>query len=357
MPKRGHEDLTDQKFNRYTFIRFDSKDSNGRQRWLCKCDCGVEKVVDAYSVKSGHTKSCGCLRLEYDDLIGEKFTRLLVKFLSERIAKSGDKYWECICDCGNTVTVLGKSLKYGNTRSCGCLNLEYEDFIEQRFGKLIAKKHLKESNWLCVCDCGNETIVKSGSLKSGDSRSCSCLKTGYDDLVGVRFKLLLVERVSHRNNKSKTYWKCLCDCGNYVIVREDCLKDGNTQSCGCFLKATTKARMSGKNNHNYRHDLTKEERKDLENNRKLCPKHAKWRKKVFIRDNYTCKCCGQRGVELHAHHIYSYHLHKKLRYVTSNGVTLCKNCHKKFHKIYTNKNNTKKQFTEFIKNHGKDKTS
>ena len=29
--------------------------------------------------------------------------------------------WRCICDCGKEVTVLGASLRNGNTRSCGCL--------------------------------------------------------------------------------------------------------------------------------------------------------------------------------------------------------------------------------------------
>lgn len=29
--------------------------------------------------------------------------------------------WLCICDCGNTPTVIGSSLRHGNTKSCGCL--------------------------------------------------------------------------------------------------------------------------------------------------------------------------------------------------------------------------------------------
>jgi hypothetical protein len=38
--------------------------SGGRRgsRWLCKCDCGVEKVVFANRLKTGNTKSCGCSR-------------------------------------------------------------------------------------------------------------------------------------------------------------------------------------------------------------------------------------------------------------------------------------------------------
>jgi len=32
--------------------------------WLCKCDCGKEKVINSYSVRKGKTKSCGCLQKE-----------------------------------------------------------------------------------------------------------------------------------------------------------------------------------------------------------------------------------------------------------------------------------------------------
>lgn len=32
--------------------------------WLCRCDCGKEKVLQGKLIKSGNTKSCGCLRDE-----------------------------------------------------------------------------------------------------------------------------------------------------------------------------------------------------------------------------------------------------------------------------------------------------
>lgn len=57
------------------------------------------------------------------DLIGKRFGRLMV------IAKAGkrsDRYicWLCKCDCGNEIIVPGVSLKSGNTKSCGCLKKE-----------------------------------------------------------------------------------------------------------------------------------------------------------------------------------------------------------------------------------------
>lgn len=52
------------------------------------------------------------------DLTSKKFNRLLViKFAYN---KNHINYWECKCDCGNTITVRTAVLKNGHTKSCGC---------------------------------------------------------------------------------------------------------------------------------------------------------------------------------------------------------------------------------------------
>lgn len=55
-------DLTSQRFGRLKVIEFAGRDKGGKARWLCRCDCGKEVIVVGYSLKSGHTQSCGCFR-------------------------------------------------------------------------------------------------------------------------------------------------------------------------------------------------------------------------------------------------------------------------------------------------------
>ena len=52
-------DLTGQRFNRLTVLEY-----YGQSKWLCKCDCGNETIVNAHKLKTGHTQSCGCLQKE-----------------------------------------------------------------------------------------------------------------------------------------------------------------------------------------------------------------------------------------------------------------------------------------------------
>lgn len=72
--------LVGQKFHRLTVVSLSEERVLDRPSLLCRCDCGKTIIVPAKAVKSGNTKSCGCLikdvRSELDDISGQKFNRL-----------------------------------------------------------------------------------------------------------------------------------------------------------------------------------------------------------------------------------------------------------------------------------------
>lgn len=127
------------------------------------------------------------------NLTGQRFGRLTaVKEAPPHVYPNGVKRicWECVCECGNTVTVMGNDLISGHTKSCGCYNNDKRserkliDLTGCRFGMLTVIKRVgtkrKTSTtcsplWLCKCDCGNSKVVQSEYLREGYTSSCGCL--------------------------------------------------------------------------------------------------------------------------------------------------------------------------------------
>ena len=80
--------------------------------------------------------------------------------------------------------------------------------------------------------------------------------------------------------------------------------------------------------------------------------YNQWRIKVFNRDNYTCQVCGLRGKGIQAHHIKSWKNYPEERLDVSNGVTLCKECHKDTHNYKGRGRMTRKQEETFFRMQG-----
>jgi hypothetical protein len=75
------EDITGKKFNMLTVQSLSAIRVHKSTTWLCKCDCGGEKLVSDYHLKKGMVRSCGCL-----------VTYNLEKFIREAIKVHGSFY-------------------------------------------------------------------------------------------------------------------------------------------------------------------------------------------------------------------------------------------------------------------------
>jgi hypothetical protein len=185
-----------------------------------------------------------------DYMIGQKFGRLTV--ISQEPSQNNRKRYLCNCECGNNKIISGKSLRTGNTKSCGCLQKEIvskinsKDLTGQQFGRLTALKVLYSEKgqrmWLCKCECGNELVVRANSLLSGNTQSCGCLRSDRNkerskdqviDLVGEKFNFLTVIKQAEKKTHYGQYWICKCDCGNIIEVLGTSLRNNRVLSCGC----------------------------------------------------------------------------------------------------------------------------
>ena len=120
--------------NTYGYLTVIDRASNkdGRAMWKCKCKCGKETIVSGKALRSGATRSCGCLKKELlvkrnlelgGDLTGFRFGKLTVLgFHDWKIKANGKRtrIWKCQCDCGNICYIQHQYLTFGDTSSCGC---------------------------------------------------------------------------------------------------------------------------------------------------------------------------------------------------------------------------------------------
>lgn len=242
--------------------------------------------------------------------------------------------------------------------------IKEEDMVGKRFGRLTVlrattkedlikyNKPLNRRQWLCKCDCGNECVVTTGNL-NGTTTSCGCYKKealkSNEIYVGLRInKVTVIEELDKRDYNRNIIWKCKCDCGNIFERSSDELhkyiKFG-FGSCGCNVQDSFKKYYSfGDENPHYKPELTKEDRED----KRQMSGYYTWKTEVLRNANYTCECCGTKDVKVIAHHKDGYHWCEERRTDVTNGVCLCEECHHKFHKLYSNRNNTEEQYKEFL---------
>lgn len=126
-----------------------------------------------------------------------------------------------------------------------------------------------------------------------------------------------------------------------------CLKKYGVPNYGVLYSITHKGELAP----NWKGDARKTKRTE-----RFDPKYQDFRRSVYIRDHFTCQCCGaknnkgqHKSVYLEAHHLNNFKDYVDERYDPNNGVTLCRKCHKLFHSIYGIKHTVKEQFYEFLK--------
>ena len=142
------------------------------------------------------------------DLTGKRYGRLTVIEEVERIRyPSGipDRMWECVCDCGNIFRCNSGRLRSGNTKSCGCLRKEIASKKSYKHGGSKTKLYRiwDEMNGRCHCKSNK-------AFKNYGGRGISVCDEWRNDFSAFRLwaisngyqEGLTIERVNNNGNYS-----------------------------------------------------------------------------------------------------------------------------------------------------------
>lgn len=153
---------------------------------------------------------------KYSYLIGTKLNRWFVIDLFKN-DKDGRLYANCECECGTRKPVMVKNLVRNLSKDCGCgrkatISINFsKDLTGQKFGRLTVLHSLEKRSksghklYKCICDCGNEVVVQTNLLTTHHTSSCGCLLSYYNMYID---KLLTDKNIEHESE--------------YTIYIDDC---------------------------------------------------------------------------------------------------------------------------------------
>lgn len=108
------------------------------------------------------------------DIVGQRFDRLTVEIFEE--TRERQAYWNCRCECGNTLVVCGSRLRTGGTNSCGCLQKEAVSQSQQKYNQFVsngtlmyARKSSLYNIRTCIRKKQSSGQLSRNSAKSGET--------------------------------------------------------------------------------------------------------------------------------------------------------------------------------------------
>lgn len=157
------------------------KDSNGKQRILCHCECGKDSYLLEHTIRTGRIRDCGCGLFMLKRLVGQKFGKLtVIDSYRKRIGKNNRINIICVCkcDCGNIISCPASRLKHGQ-EGCGCLNkFNFDKYKNKTYNGITIINLIDYDKKIveCKCKCGNIFKCKLANLTAPKHHIIGCNK-------------------------------------------------------------------------------------------------------------------------------------------------------------------------------------
>lgn len=193
--------------------------------------------------------------------------------------------------------------------------------------KSLASIKVSSRPWLC------KSCSQSEGANSLRKDYCECIallqEKGFVPLFDVSDISTVAQKV-----------KCIGSCGHIICTTLAAMLSSKTSMC----LSCTRHIHDGENNYNWKGGY---EDKRIKFRKTFAFKQ--FVKDVLKRDNYTCQICGigSKGAKIVVHHKDGYNWCVHRRVDVDNGITLCEDCHKKFHKTFGAGYNTELQYLMF----------
>lgn len=255
--------------------------------------------------------------------------------------------------------------------------------FEERGCKLLETEYVNNKTPMrYIATCGHEHVISLDNFRKGkgdlckgcryklvadkEARLCTdtvreelkaeCCELLSEEVPTWRFKFRYIAQCGHEGKIDFSHWKegsgrVCASCSKSIRYTPEYVasmfKATGCELLGEYVNCKTPVEyrdMFGKIRYTT-FDLFLNGRNKRDRDSGLPP----WRMFVFSRDDFTCRVCGERGGNLEAHHLEGYADNVAARLDPENGVTMCKACHREFHKSKGYGHNTKFQYEEWVR--------
>lgn len=173
-------DLSGQRFGRLVAVKHLPGDRANIATWLCQCDCGELAEIHQWNLRNMFSRSCGCLKSaparNVADIHGQIFGSLTVVDRAQSLTASGQIRWNCRCECGGFTITTSTKLRSGHSKSCGCLKTKRitqswggSHYLRSTYRKMLQRCYSQRCS--DYPGYGGRGIYVSDRWRFGDSRA------------------------------------------------------------------------------------------------------------------------------------------------------------------------------------------